>query len=626
MGIKKLAYFSFFVLLTFAFALIVVQNFTEPLAMREGGDTDFWEYMAYYFERNIIFFPFPHVEYVNDTHLYPFGANHVFQGWSVESNLWYTFFYRVFGPYGAWLNYYYVLCFFISTYGCFLLLKFDFGDKKALFASLIVSVFNFYAIHRYPGHFVHAVHHWLSLNILLDFILVYRIYYAKKIEAYLVLLKILLLVLCIGHEIGYVSGYALSSFTLAFFYGISLYGYRIFKKKQSLKVAIHSIFKSFIQSFKENAFANTLLIVLIAFFSWLYVSLVLQIFLEVMKFPTGESKGVTWVNPLRLLTPYFEVPLVDKYHFIMRDIPEGMGQAMIGWFVLSMSIIGMIKAPKGFWKVIFPFLILLLMCLLYHPNRFPTLKIFPWFAYNRGSGRATLFYSTIFALIAMNAVEIPKRLIVKVLYLVIALIGVYELYVNYHFKWTQKPYSFAFDFREYMEFVKKQKGEAVLDYPFCIIGGDGTGNNENLCPLYATTANVSTMQRFHEKKTIGHYYGRLFPEYIEPQMNAGFNTLMKTPSKDGHKIQKLNTCLTPEKFLFLTKFFQYNDFVGINLYTDLLPNKACELEFYRIFGNSVKSTTIPGAGKVVFIPKSEDWKKMVNLTKGKTVKYPCGCN
>lgn len=68
------------------------------------------------------------------------------------------------------------------------------------------------------------------------------------------------------------------------------------------------------------------------------------------------------------------------------------------------------------------------------------------------------------------------------------------------------------------------------------------------------------------------------------------------------------------------RFFQLNDFAGINLYVDLLPEN-CVQEFYKHFGNAVLETTVPGAGKVKFIPKSPKLFNKVNLALGTQLKY-----
>ena len=72
------------------------------------------------------------------------------------------------------------------------------------------------------------------------------------------------------------------------------------------------------------------------------------------------------------------------------------------------------------------------------------------------------------------------------------------------------------------------------------------------------------------------------------------------------------------------KYFQYNDFAGINLYIDLIPQEMYK-QIENSIGKATQTTIFPGAGRVVFIPKPPDWQKLVNKENALKMRYPCGC-
>lgn len=621
---RKLLYFFGLCIAIFT-AVFVVKDFTIPLTSPNGGDTDFWEYMGYYVYKNISFFKaehffLPHLNFESNQHLYPFGTNHALQGWAFESTLWYALFYNLFGSWGNWLGYYYVVASVIPFFGAYCLLEKEIGAKKAFAVAIIVSVFNFYALQRFPYHFSHTVHHWLTLNIIADFVLFKRFYEYKSVSLKLILIKALLLILVLGLEVGYVVGLALSSTVIMTFASLVILVYRS-EAPNNIVNHFGKIFTQYKLEFSQNR-GYIPIIGLIVVFGYLYIPLVGQLFLEVKKFPEPVAHGNWWVNPFRLLLPIFDEPLPAAYQSLMRDTTEGLLQGTVGWFVLAFAIVGLVKSfrNKGI-TVYLPLLVLMGLCIFFHSKLLPTLKIFPWFEYARVPGRSTIIYPTIMALMAIPALEWPQTKFRKGAYIIIMMVGIFELQVNYRFQYKNHNYTFDDSFRMYMKAVKESPGEAVFDYPFCIVGGDGTGAEENLACLFANNAHVSTMQRFHQKKTIGHYYGRLNTFQIQDQINLGWGTLMEAETENSHNFQKLKSCLSTFQFEQLQKFIKLNDFSGLNIYTDLLPNAACEKRFIDTFGRPVVESEIPGLGRAIFIPKPADWFSEVNIEAGKKVSF-----
>lgn len=621
---KKLLYFIGICIATLT-AVFVVKDFTIPLTSPNGGDTDFWEYMGYYVYENISFFEaehffLPHLNFESNQHLYPFGANHALQGWAFESTLWYAWCYSLFGDWGNWLGYYYVIVSVIPFFGAYYLLENEIGVKKAVTVAIVVSLFNFYALQRFPYHFSHTVHHWLTLNIIADFVLFKRFIDCNSVSLKLILIKVLLLILVLGLEVGYVVGLALSSAVITTSVSFILLVYRK-KNLNSLVKHFANIFTQYKSEFFQHK-GYISIIGAIVVFGYLYIPLVGQLFLEVKKFPEPFMHGNWWVNPFRLLLPIFKDPLPESYQSVMRDSTEGLLQGTVGWFVLSLAIIGAFKSFKSKNILIYvPILSLAALCVFFHPSLLPTLKIFPWFEYARVPGRSTIIYPTIMALLAIPALEWPKAKLRQGAYVLIILIGCFELIVNYRFQYQNYNYSFDKNFKAYMKVVKESPGEAIFDYPFCIVGGNGVGGKEGFASFYVSASHVSTMQRFHRKKTVGHYYGRLNESQIEKQVALGWKSLLPTKEYNPYVRQKLSSCPTNFQFEQLVKFIKYNDFSGLSIYTELLPNVSCEEKFIEFFGHPTIESEVPGLGRAIYIPKPKEWFSEIDIEAGKEVSF-----
>jgi hypothetical protein len=202
-----------------------------------------------------------------------------------------------------------------------------------------------------------------------------------------------------------------------------------------------------------------------------------------------------------------------------------------------------------------------------------------------------------------------------------------ETYTAYSWKIGFQKYSPSHNaafldpsFFKYMDRVREQPGEAVLDWPFCIIGGNGVGAGEGLCPFYLKNNGTYALRRFHQKKVMGQYFGRLHPSQITSHVEAGWSKLFSPDTPNIFKASKQISCFTSDQWSFFTDFFTYNDFVGINLYLDLLPDD-CPQEFYKRFGDPLVQTVIPFAGRVAFISKSSDLRKQVDLELGEKLKF-----
>ena len=603
------------------FGTYFLSNLTQPLV--GYGDTNVWEYIGYYVGENIQFTPFPQLDLVNNQVFYPYGVSSVFQNWGFERDFFYAVLSNLFG-YGGWLKIYYILSLIITSIGAYILLSREYSNFRAGAVSLIVTFANFNAINRYPGHYGYAILHWTVLSIIADFLIVKRVAEIRHVSLRLIFIRLCLLFLSLGQELGYITGFALTSFTVSFFYIVLIIfiRWRNSRKKFSASFKMHIL--GYKTEFIRQRYLFGSLIIFAAFFAYLYIPLIIEILQESRKFVDLAGGGM-WSNPLRLFIPR----LPD---FNIRSIPPVLAKAFggtaefgdhnPGLFLVLAGLIGLWQSRHRLLPYV-PLLFILITGLLYHPVHFPILRIYPWFTFYRIAGRITLIEPVILCMFALGIKMSSSRPLMQkagfLLLVGLASVEIYTTYswaVNFH-KYSPSHMTAALDpnFFEYMNRVDKQPGEAVLDWPFCIIGGNGIGAREGLCPFYLKNNGVYALKRFHHKKVMGQYFGRLHPSQIARHLESGWNYLFSPDTPDIFKAARQTQCFDSEQWSFFTDFYTYNDFAGINLYIDLLPDD-CVQEFYQRFGDPVAQTKIPFAGRIAFIAKSPDLRSKVDLEAG----------
>ncbi len=257
--------------MTIFFAFFVIRNFSAPLA--GIGDTENSEYMGYYMARHLSFSFFPQLNLVNNDVFFPYGTNSVFQAWGIERDLFYAFLYSMFGV-GPWLQWYYLLSIVITVCGATLMLRGEFGLLQAVLAAVLVTFFNFYAIHKYPGHYNLIILHWTILSMLCDFVIYRRYILRGTVALSWFLLRMLLLVLCLGHDLGYVAGYSLSSFSMVSLFIIG----------REMIVSRRLDMWNIVTFDKRDRTVYLFLGMMLIAFAYLYVPIASQIFLNAREF------------------------------------------------------------------------------------------------------------------------------------------------------------------------------------------------------------------------------------------------------------------------------------------------------------------------------------------------------
>lgn len=576
-------------ILTALLCIRVIGDFSHPLS--DGNDTDQFEYVGYFFYRNLLLWPFPHLNLINTQTFYPYGTNQVFLDWGFERDYWYSLCYRLSGGPGPYLQYYYVYSLVVASVGTFVLLQSRFGIGRSFAMGLIVSIFNFYALFKFPVHMNVCVAHWTTLCIVATYRLLYDIVIKRPVSVAFVLFWLCLHVQVLSQELAYVAGFALSFTTLT----VPVLAFVLYRQfpdgSQWLTLIMDYVREQF--THQRNGILFWLLLLLISLY--LYLPLTLQIAFTAWSFDFSAVPELpAWSHPLRLFIPY--LPTVHtfdvNYQPFLRDTFESFGQGSPGLYLTLLAGIGWWQTRKRI-AIWLPIVLLLMLCLLYHPVLIPTLKVFPWFSFNRHGGRASLIYPVLLGLLALP-VRWPRQPMGKVIGgLLLCLMGT-EWYVGYSNRLTG-PVSTASDsVLAYCAVIRQQPGVAVLDWPFCTVGGDGVGMQEGLCPYYNQQNAVFTFRRFYDKSGVGQYFGRLHPDQIQPFLRDGWPRLLAP----GY-------VFTEADWQFLDAFLRTNNFAGFNLYPGLLTPEQVT-QFYRHYGQPIAKTTLPAAGKVVFIPLREE--------------------
>ncbi len=570
-------------LLTGLLAVGIVGDFSRPLS--DGTDTDQFEYVGYVFTKNLTVWPWPQLHLLNNQTFYPYGINQIFLDWGFERDYWYAVCYWLFDGPGPYLQSYYVYTLVLTAVGSCALLRPRYGFVKSALFGLAVSVFNVYAIWKFPVHMNVCIDHWTVLCMVATYRLLLDALARRPLSLPFVLGWVWLHVQVLGQELAYVAGYALTFTTL------------------TVPVLVWALWQWYRQAGANALFTNVrpgatgkswLLVGLILVSLWLYLPLTIQIAFGAWAFDFAEVPlAPLWSNPVRLLIPYLPgLHTFDRdYSGLIHDVYESFGQGSPGLVLVVLGGVGLwqIRRRVALWL---PIVLMLVLCLLYHPVLLPTLNVFPWFTYNRHGGRASLVYPVLFGLLALS-VRWPRYRAGVVAGIVLLSLLATEWYTSYRLREFVPTPVVSDDVLRYCAVIRKQPGVAVLDFPFCAVGADGVGSREGLCPYYQQQNAVFTFRRFYDKKGVGQYFGRLHPDQIQPFLRDGWPRLL-TP---GH-------VFTDADWQFLDNFLRTNHFAGINLYPGLLtPDQLAG--FYARYGKPIAQTRFPAAGRVVFIPVTQ---------------------
>jgi hypothetical protein len=568
-----------------------------------GGSSDgsIWESMGYYFAHNLTFTPFPHLTLSSDETFFPYGTDMVFQPWSVERDWFYATLFTHVGL-GPWVQLYCVLSLFASLTGTYALLVGDFGRMRATLAAGLVTFFDVYSSAQYPNHVNLFTTHWLALSLFADFLLTRRMVLRRPISLRLILVRLALLSLSLGQDLGYVAGLASTSFVLSGAFILAVTGYRAVRERTRPGEAVARALRAFAGEARRHPLAVGALATVGACATFLYVPLAVQIALDARRFDfAGVPDTQHYASPLRLLLPFF--PTYNPVHWPLplADARTSDYSGTVGWTLLVLGLSGLWCARRR-WTLYLPGLCMFALCLSYRSRDAPTLKVFPWFSFARDAERVTVVYPILFATLALSLdFDGLRRGVCRTLAALMAMVAVVEDVTATALQ-EHSVYHYPQKFFDYMRAVRSAPGAAVLDWPFCVTGGNSVGVSEGLCPYYALNHSDLSYRTYHEKKTVGQYFGRLHPSQLSPFLKAHWDRLFVPDDEDSSRAHGQTRCFDEREWAFFTSFFSLNDFAGIQLHKPLLP-PACVEEFYARFGRPSAEATVPNGDSLAFVPR-----------------------
>lgn len=578
------------------YAGIVIRDFSGPIG--DHVESFLYEYLSFYVSKNLTWTPLPHLDLDNDQAFYPFGTNVALQSFCVERDLLFTALTSAFGR-GPWLQLYYLVGLAVASYGTWALVRKQHGDVRATLVAIGANLFNFYGAQKYPYHFNMACVHWVTLGIVVDFVIVERLVTKKRVSLALILLRALLVILSFGLELGHIVGYGLTSLlaTCVFTVGLLLY-----RRRRGDESELTRFQAGLAEELRTRRLALGGLIVGILVFIVVYGSIVSQIVLATRRYDfSGVPLGVWWSHPIRLFipyTPWIHPSQQPRFEKIWGDQAEvGIGSGGAGWLLLALAVYGISRAQKR--ARFAPLAVVFLLYVVSRPG-FDLVRWMPWFKFTRVMSRATVVYSTILALLAVDFRWPERDRLRKGLIAVLAAVGLLELFTFAKIKLSHPAFAFDDRFVGHMKKIETLPGEAVLDFPFCILGGNG--DLHYLCPYMEKLKSVYALQRFHHKKVIGQYLGRVHPSQTQPFADQGWPKMWDPDDPDPIEADVQLRCLNPAEWAFFTDFYERNDFAGIQLAVDRLP-AGCPEQFYERFGQPMGEVEIPRAGRLSFIPR-----------------------
>ncbi len=609
-------------LATAAFAAVVVKDLKNPLLGLL--DINQWLYQGYYFATHIHFNPLPDLDLHNNDVFYPYGVSNVFRPWNFEAAYAYAIGYWSFG-HGPWLQWYYVVSVGSCAVMTYFTVRYEFGHQWATLAAFALSFCNFYAIGRFPGHFGYAVVHWLTLSVLLDFIIVRRFVFRKPVTAGLLLLKALAQVLCFGHDLAYVCGIALTSMLIAVSW-VVLLGLFWCRWSRGRWVDLgRELWSEVKTSALRHKWMNAGLGVALVFATCLYLPLVWQVYVEAKHNGSGSLPGLSfpvarWRFFLPILPNLFCSPVPRPGHVVGQIFTVRPGLFFVGG-----GLLGFLTAcfHKKRWLAVAPFALLTLLILTMDLKCVQFVRVLPWLENARAPTRYTLVLPVLLFCMLMQARPSIRRSdlgkIAICLGTCLILVETATAYYRFYLYSNKGVFVVDADFQNFMNVVAESPGEAVMEWPFDARGANRIGRRK-LDVYWPRLTPSMAAQAFHHKKMMGSYFGRLHPEQIEPLLDAGWQWLFLPNDPRPVFSRRQHRDFTAEEWMFVEDFFRLNDFCGVIVYADLLPPETVR-EFHKRFGAPAASVSIEPSGELQFIRKPAKWRGDVNVDAGRQLAF-----
>ncbi|MFC1491148.1 hypothetical protein ACFLQ0_00980 [Nitrospinota bacterium] len=591
----------------------VIWDFSSPTYRID--DLNHFTFMHRFFMDHVSFLPYPKLNLQTDYFLYPYGIKAVIMPWGFERDLFIWLLDTKFGT-GPWPQLYMLVSILVTAFGAYFLLKRIVTAHRALVWAILLISFNFYPYIEFPSHLNISIVHWTILGVITDFILSYHLVQERPPPVDLVFFRFFCVVASFGLDLGYVMGFGLASFVLHLSYFALIYTRKIFRSLSSTDHVISFFKEPFVPTKKETLHALFILAgaLVLAFF---YVPWIFQLKSAADAYPQLPhfAGGSSWSNPFALLFPIlpgFEEPLAWVKHFSADPLGTSL-DVRPGLFLLLAAAAG-IHFGRDYRGMFVPLYVLFGLCLIYHPYFIPTLKLFPWFEYNRVQGRFTIILPTMLLLFTLGVrwTDLSRR---KWFCVLLAVLMATEFATGMAKMGRNSLRQIDGSFLSYMKILRSLPGNAVLDWPFCVFRGRSVvlGYGTRSCPIkISLLMPMGWNGQYHRKKVIGQYLTRYPESEPSPVRDAGWDLILAGTAQ--------RRCFTKAEWNFFDKFFTYGDFSSINLYLRYLPQKCID-HFVARYGPSIAHTEIPIAGPILLLPKPDHLRKMVDENKARSLVY-----
>ncbi len=576
-----------------------------------AGDAGAYDFGEYFFFTNLKWLPVPHLTLRTDMLLYPYGMDFVAAGWMMEKH-YFTYFLTTWFGHNSWQQWYGVWSAAVTFLGMFFLLKKDYGTVRSWLAAIAATFLNFAAIYKFPGHQNLSMLHWCLLSIIADFLLTKR-WYEKKLTLQFLGVKALFLWLSLGMDIGFIAGFALTSFTttVAWIVVREIWEWRK-NRSQNFSKFTHELMRPFAASWKMELKQHTTAIAALVFanlfVAWAFLPVLIQVASTYGRYQWSGG-GRWWATPLRLFLPWFPGfnPAMNSITDVLQDSPELPGNMSPGWTIVIPAMLGIAVILRTKRKEFYPILAFAALLILNHPAFFSVVRVFPWWHEVRVAGRLSLVFPAIGALLALEGSEFwkAKKWFIP-LFLLIPII-------EWHTFTTIRPQpngSISTELAHYMDTIKATPGEALLEWPFCVKGGDGVGWPE-LCPAGGRNETTFGLERLHEKKLINVYLGRIAESQVEPLRKAGWNFLLAAGT---------TRCWNAHEWEYVEQYLRNGSFAGIQFYPELV-SPTCREEFLKRFGQPSVTSQLPAVGRIEFFKKPQNWRGHENIETLKNMSF-----
>ncbi len=580
-----------------AYARFVVQDFSGPLIGGEDydgsyrGDANYFEFLGYYVRDHYHFGLSPISFFTTDV-AYPSGTHIGLLSWCAERDLFHALMLKLFGA-GPWIQTYVTLGAVVGAIGVTAILTKPHGILRASMVGFASSFMAFYAWYKYPYHLNITAIHWVTMSLALDAVAVLTVFEKKRLSLAFLTFHAAVLVMSLGLDLGYIAGHALTSFCVTFACIWGLLGTRDRRIVGRLSAALPE------HPLRELRTVPFLLASALLLFGVLvYLPFVFAVVRDTSAYPMTDPGGNFWASQFHALFPYLpglhpNSPLV---HAIFGN-DEGVGEYAPGFTLLIAAGVGVWLAHKrDMSPVVKPLLITAILILAFHPRWCKTLQVFPWFAYYRVAGRGTTVLPTLLALIAVSMHGWP--LIAR---RIVGAFAVAEFATALFLVNDYRPARLEARQMRYFETVAKAPGKGLLEWPFCIASANMVITKE-LCPYYHQISTAYAYRRFHGKSTISVYLSRVHPTQFESWLDDGWESMFMPDDPERAHPKKELRCFSDEQWTRFDTLYRTNDFAGIQLYADLLP-EACVAQFHARYGAPAAAETFPRVGRVEFLPR-----------------------